>query len=311
MSLCRPPRDPGRGVWHWNLIRNSGLSGSRRLEEIAMDTLLVIVTLVSLALALGMSVICWHLVREERRRSAARLEALDFDDGAAGIGGSGATGWQDSPLNGASPRGPAEPGYRAARAPVAAGQMARAGAEPAAELPLRRGPDELFSSTQDRETDGGRRFAVLAAVALVMFAGLGGGYLLLGGRSAGGPGAAAAHQQPAAEAPLDLLSLRHGRNGQDLVISGLVRNPRAGAPLLRVSAVAFLLDRNGAFLSSVRAPLDFTALRPGDESPFVITVPAASAAPVARYRISFRTEQGEVLAHVDRRNNGGVEGARP
>ena len=44
----------------------------------------------------------------------------------------------------------------------------------------------------------------------------------------------------------------------------------------------------------------FTTLAPGEESPFVIRVPLTSA--IERYRIGFRTEDGRVLSHVDRRS---------
>src|SRR5207244_11153870 len=42
-----------------------------------METLLMIVTLVSVALAVGMSVLAWRLLREDRRRAAARADALE------------------------------------------------------------------------------------------------------------------------------------------------------------------------------------------------------------------------------------------
>ncbi len=53
------------------------------------------------------------------------------------------------------------------------------------------------------------------------------------------------------------------------------------------------------FLSSSRAPLDFMTLTPGEESPFVVNVPVTGQ--VARYRVGFRTEDGHVLPHVDKR----------
>jgi hypothetical protein len=102
-------------------------------------------------------------------------------------------------------------------------------------------------------------------------------------------------------APLELMAMRHARKSDSLVVTGLVRNPAAGARLERVAAVVFAFDRNGGFVASSRADLDFTALAPGAESPFVVTVPAL--AEVGRYRVSFRTEAG-VLPHVDRRAAG-------
>ena len=85
-----------------------------------------------------------------------------------------------------------------------------------------------------------------------------------------------------------------------MTVSGLVRNPAAGAAVNGVTAVVFAFDRTGGFVASGRAPLDFSMLAPGEESPFVVAVPNVSD--VARYRVSFRTGRG-VVRHVDRRSN--------
>jgi hypothetical protein len=98
--------------------------------------------------------------------------------------------------------------------------------------------------------------------------------------------------------PLELLALTHQRQGDSLVVSGLVRNPAAGRPLAGLTAVAFTFNRQGTFLTSGRAMVNFPRLGAGDESPFSVTLP--QAADVSRYRVSFRTEAG-VVAHVDRR----------
>lgn len=103
---------------------------------------------------------------------------------------------------------------------------------------------------------------------------------------------------PEETAPLELVSMRHTRDGGTLTVAGLVRNPRTGALLTRIAAVVLAFDRSGSFVASGRAALDFTTLEPGDESPFVVTLP--HVAEVGRYRVSFRTETG-VLPHVDRR----------
>ena len=99
-------------------------------------------------------------------------------------------------------------------------------------------------------------------------------------------------------APLELVSMRHAREASNLTVSGLVRNPRAGSAAARITAVVFAFDKDGTFVASGRAPLDFPTLEPGDESPFVVTIP--NVANVGRYRVSFRTESG-MLRHVDRR----------
>lgn len=85
-----------------------------------------------------------------------------------------------------------------------------------------------------------------------------------------------------------------------LTVSGLVRNPSQGVAVNGVTAVVFAFDRTGAFLASGRAALDFSALSPGDESPFVVNI--ANVADVARYRVTFRSGSG-VVRHVDRRGN--------
>jgi hypothetical protein len=159
-------------------------------------------------------------------------------------------------------------------------------------------PVAAMFDTQPRPSVNGRpmmRTAVFAAlsVALIVFAAMANR-----DRDPQPPTAAAAEA-----APLELMTMRHARKSDALVVSGLVRNPAAGARLERVAAVVFAFDRSGGFVASSRADLDFTALAPGAESPFVVTVPAL--AEVGRYRVSFRTEAG-VLPHVDRRSGGGL-----
>jgi hypothetical protein len=102
----------------------------------------------------------------------------------------------------------------------------------------------------------------------------------------------------AGNAPLELMSMRHERQGDRLTVSGLVRNPRGGESVADVTAVLFAFNRAGAFVTSARASLDFPKLAAGDESPFVVTIPGV--ADVGRYRVSFRTAAG-VVQHIDRR----------
>jgi hypothetical protein len=92
--------------------------------------------------------------------------------------------------------------------------------------------------------------------------------------------------------------MRHTRDGSALTVSGLVRNPRAGDTVASIAAVIFAFNREGAFVTSAQAPLDFLTLGPGDESPFIVTIP--NVGDVGRYRVSFRTDAG-VVRHVDRR----------
>ena len=150
-------------------------------------------------------------------------------------------------------------------------------------------------SVFDRGNEGisGRpliRVAVGAVMTLAIVIGA-----IIGARSSG-----AAGSDVGSVRPLELVSMRHQREGTTLTVSGLVRNPAAGAAMNGVTAVVFAFDRTGAFVASGRAPLEFGPLAPGDESPFVVSVPNVSD--VARYRVSFRTDHG-VVRHVDRRSN--------
>jgi len=157
------------------------------------------------------------------------------------------------------------------------------------------GPRVAVGSVFDRGNEGihGRpliRVAVGAVMTLAIVIGA-----IIGARSGG-----AAASDVSSVRPLELVSMRHQREGTTLTVSGLVHNPAAGAAVNGVTAVVFAFDRNGGFVASGRAPLEFSSLAPGDESPFVVSVPNVSD--VARYRVSFRTGHG-VVRHVDRRSN--------
>jgi hypothetical protein len=150
---------------------------------------------------------------------------------------------------------------------------------------------ELFAAAQPRP--GARWPAVFAAAAVV---------IVLGSGSSGTTHASnqepAVVPAPAAALPLELVALGHERDGDRLTVRGIVRNPESGAAVDRLTAVVFLFNHDGGFLSSGRVIVDAFALRPGAESIFVVTVPGAGD--VGRYRVSFRTDD-RVVPHVDRR----------
>lgn len=100
--------------------------------------------------------------------------------------------------------------------------------------------------------------------------------------------------------PLELVALSHAQETGVLVVSGLVQNPGSGRAQSRAVATAVLLDADGRLVATGRAPLDIARLEPGDESPFVIRIPASR--PVARYRVSFRAADDTPLPHIDRRD---------
>ena len=255
-----------------------------------MDTTLVTVTLLSMAMAASLSVIVWRMLRDERRRSEARVMALTA---MASRPSSAAPNVAPRPTR-AEPRAPAlDLVMRETAAPVTA----------------------MFVEP-DATSPWGHRFAVMGGLGLVgasviLFALIANDRDLVNRAPAAGSAAATAQPvaSPATTAGLERMSLRDGRQPGSLTITGLVHNPRGGATLSRVTVTAYAFDDKGAFLASGRALIDVTTLAPGDESPFVVSVPVTET--VARYRIGFRGEDGRVIAHVDKRQQAPVAALRP
>src|SRR5688500_2635847 len=251
-----------------------------------MDTLLLGITVVSLIVALVMSVTAFRLMRDEKRRSAARIAALSvasFDS---------ADQFPELPI--------AEPKVeqRVARAPWKP-------AAPIAPLVADDTPDLTvthtgFLGSTAIERDNGGRQRSLAVAAFVLFAMMSGGLVWM---MSGPEGTSAVAVGP--NSPLELVSLSHARQNEKLAVSGLVRNPVSGKPVERLSAVVFLFDRAGTFVTSSRAHVDFLKLGAGDESPFVVSIDAPAT--VSRYRVSFRTDDG-VVPHIDRRGESPAPG---
>jgi hypothetical protein len=229
-----------------------------------MESVLIVITLVSLALTIALAIVLARLMRAERRRAEARAAVLrEMADALA----------REQLLD--------EPADELDLPLVA-------NVQPTGDLFAHREPSSAWP----------RRVAVAAVIAsLVTVAAL-----ALRSTPPSPDSATQANTRPAAaqtEGLLELLSLKQTQATDRLTIVGLVQNPPDGAVLSKVKATALLFGADGAFLASGGAPLDFTVLRPGDESPFVIDVPVT--VPVARYRVGFRSEDGRVIGHVDRR----------
>lgn len=268
-----------------------------------MDILLLAVTVISLLVAFIMGAAAWRLARDERARSAARVAAL-----AAAASDNEASG-EPLALRVAEPQVVRVPAPQVEWTPVAVNESkpaapwapARVSQFPS-ETPERRATkpvedpvgDAFLGSALVSPASGGRQRGLAIAACFLFLVVVAGGYWTLSGDAASGVTAATG----ANSAPLELVSLRHERRGTRLSISGLVRNPSGGAPVDHLTAVVFLFDPQGTFVTSARGEVDFTRLTPGDESPFVIGLDAP--ANVARYRVSFRNEAG-VVPHVDRR----------
>lgn len=226
-----------------------------------METILIVLTLVSSVTAITTSAVAGRMARRERERSEARIAAL-------------ATTIHDGPDSGAP-----EDDDRT----LASGDAFRTGMFASAV-----GPERPQSMATAMAAAG----ALVAATVLVLALALGGPSP---SASAPVPAAAAAVVQPA---PLELVALGHARDADRLTVRGVLRNPSAGSEVVRLTAVVLLFDPEGRFITSGRAAVDAAALGPGGETGFSVTVPRA--AEVGRFRLSFRTDDG-VIPHVDRR----------
>ena len=224
----------------------------------------VVIAAISLVVSVVMSAVAWRLAREERRRSRARVAVLASD-------------LADLDLHPA-----------AAGAPVA----------------------DLFRAREP----GSSRFAAVLAVGVFAVATALAFIVVTGRHSQSGaesraavierPGATAPGPRMTAEsAPLELVALGHEREGDGIIVRGVVRNPTAGVERDRVAVVVFLFNRDGGFLTSGLAAVDVPALAPGSQSGFIVTVPHAGE--VGRYRVSFRSDD-RIVPHVDRRDHGPI-----
>jgi hypothetical protein len=228
---------------------------------------MLIVTLISIAVAVAMSALTWKVVKENNRRSDARVAAL-----AADIRHWSSASEGDIPLRDDAPVGEL----------FTAGDAAR----------TRRPLAAVFGV-------GALVVCGAAAVAIVLSSGARPVASALSRPAAEPPRAAASTASQAVDLPsLELLALGHDREDDRLTVRGVVRNAVSGAAVDHLTAVVLLFNQEGGFLTSGRAALTEQTLTPGAESRFLVTIPGAAG--VGRYRVSFRTED-RVVPHVDRR----------
>jgi hypothetical protein len=276
-----------------------------------MDTLLLGITVVSLVVALVMSVTAWRLMRDEKQRAAARIASLSaaasddvFDEPFPEIQMAPArtrAPWAPAPFDSIAS---AEPSFDSIESADTADSISlRMPREKPDTTVVSHAAGFLGAINEERDGGGGQRSLAMAAVVLVVV--LSGGLVWM---MSGPEGTSQVAVGP--NSPLELVSLSHARQNDTLAVSGLVRNPVSGKPVEKLSAVVFLFDRMGTFVTSSRAHVDFLKLGAGDESPFVVSLDAPAT--VSRYRVSFRTDDG-VVPHIDRRGESPapMEGEQP
>jgi hypothetical protein len=278
-----------------------------------MDTASLVASLTSV-LAIGLTIVLMRLVRQDRQRSEARVTAL--------VSLAGMPAAAPPPMTFDYPPVKLErrPAARPAPAPVPAPALR---ARPAAPVRLSAADVEIFRDSAAApvfepsfapapapglfepaapNTRGHLLYIGIGAIVMVLLFALAFRWAV---SRAGAPTTetVASIAAPAAASvaqPLGLVSLGHEQAPDgSLVISGVVRNPPDSIGREKLFAAASLIDAGGALVATARAPLDFTTLAPGDESPFVVRIAAASG--VARYRIGFRDAAGQPVAHIDRR----------
>jgi len=256
-------------------------------------TFLLIVTVSSMLVAAIMSVIAWRIAAAERKRSAARIEALAADIHAPAAAAQARVAAQSGGARvKAFPR-QAQPPSRPPRWDDA--DLPLRPAEPASSGPI------MFSAQRSRSSSRGSMaivgvLTVGGAIALAIVSSRGPEPAPSAPPAAGAPPTApAAAPDPA---PLELVALGHDRDGDRLTVRGVVRNPPSARPQERLAVVVFVFQADGGFLTSARAIIEPLTLKPGGESTFVVTVPGAAG--VGRYRVSFRSDD-RVVPHVDKR----------
>lgn len=253
-----------------------------------MDTSALVATLTSV-MAIGLAIVTARLLRQERQRSDARVAMLASLAAEPAFAPPVRLEPRTRPATHARPA--ARPAAYARAVSVADVEIVR---EAAPMAPI---AHDLFEPAPVR-TGIPLLYVFLAAVAMAVLIAAAFRWAL--------PAAAPAPQSETTavvgtpSAPLALVSLSHEQHPDGtLIISGVVRNPPGAAARERLFAAASLLDAEGAVIATARAPLDFTSLAGGDESPFVVRV--SGAAGVARYRVGFRDAAGTSVAHEDKR----------
>jgi hypothetical protein len=158
---------------------------------------------------------------------------------------------------------------------------------------LREAPQQVFAATYAAPAP--RRWTPVVLVLLFIVIGAGTVYGLYR------PDMITAIKVPTQVLPLDLFSLSHRFEAGDLVVTGLIQNPRTSRAVPSVVAVVYVFNEQGDYVASGRTPLEFAPLVPGADAPFIVRVPGVSG--VSRFRVGFRAADGSVVAHVDRRGD--------
>jgi hypothetical protein len=265
---------------------------------------LTIVAIVSVVIALVMTAIVVSMLRNERRRSDARVEALVRLANA------------EAPAVVPQARAAVTPSFGGVAVPPKVGAAHPKVVRETAPTPADDFVDEAFEldlqpavagvgglfAEPEQSSPWMRRLGIAAAVALA--AAVVGFTASAFTRTGTTEPTTTSVASTSGDGPtLELLTLSYEQKDGTLTINGMVQNPKASTAMATgVEVTALVFGSDGNVVASGKAPLDFSRLRPGDESPFVVRVPVTGN--IARYRIGFRGNDGRVIAHIDRRSAG-------
>ncbi|MEE2637869.1 MAG: hypothetical protein VYE68_11625 [Acidobacteriota bacterium] len=252
-----------------------------------IELTLAAVTTISLTLAFVMGLVAWRLVREERKRSDARISEV-LAKLAAHSRRIARDGTTPAPDARTTVEHVERPLVRATedRAHELLPQIGTvAGSRPTRDLSRgRQAPRRSFLNVPVRS------LLFMTATAVLVVAIVAPGLLIRP--------EAPMTETSGAPLPVELLSLSHTKQGNYLTIAGSVRNPLGGTTRAMLSVSATVLDGAGGVIGSGQTPLPVAVLQPGGETAFTISLPDADA--INRYRISFLEDQTS-LPHIDRR----------
>lgn len=254
-----------------------------------MEAVLLTVTLLSLIIAASTSVLAWRVMRNERRRSEARIAALTADLAVVD---------DHRTIRADRPQAPAVATDLPIRETVAA---------PPIHDEAVAAPEGMFAP-MERGRSVFRVAAAVCAAALIVAVVIGSLVMTStrtpsasSGRPSEAAVAAAAATAPA-QIPLELIALGHEREADRLTVRGVVRGSAPDGEKGPLTAVVLLFNREGGFIASGRAQVQPVSTDPAGERRFVVTVP--SAGDVGRYRVSFRSDD-HIVPHVDKRAQAG------
>ena len=273
-----------------------------------MESLLFTGGLTTFGLGLAMTAFAWTVLRQNRRREAARVQLLSglaFPDGAPADRGDldvFYTAERDSPLVGARHDWPL------AGARHSSPLQRDSAVDARHDSPLRSeemgGTSSLFSEPEKSGATSRRTMALVAVAALMTV--VIGTYKWFAGPTASAPpepiaSATTVSVTPAAipDPRVELLALNHTVTPTAFLVTGRVRNPLGGAPLHDVVAVVHIVDHTGRILMTVRAPFKRAVLNAGELAEF--SAAAVKATNVARYRVEFHAKERESIPQIDLR----------